>query len=140
MQEQEQIPPLSEGSLELLYSIAYRHLTGGQYHEAEKLLYSIVMFSPKNVKFWKALAFVQQKQRLYDEAWATYAVISSLQPSDPEPYLRAAECYFASDRVTDGLEALKEVEARIKHAPQLKLELTRLQQAWATHKKPRKPC
>ncbi len=131
---------LSTQSLEYLYSIAYSHVAGARFLEAEKLIYTLVIHAPQNVKFWKALALVQQKQRKYDEAWATYAFVSGLSPEDPEPYLRAAECYFADGKVTDGLDALKEVEARIKNAPKYQVELTRLQEAWKKKKPARKPC
>jgi type III secretion system low calcium response chaperone LcrH/SycD len=134
------IESLSPQSLELLYSIAYSHVVGARFQEAEKLFYSLVIHAPENVKFWKALAHVQQKLLKYDEAWATYALVSNLSPEDPEPYLRAAECYFADGKVTDGLDALKEVEHRIQNAPKYQVELTRLQQAWQKKKPSRKPC
>lgn len=131
----EQKADISKDSLEVLYSVAYQHLRGGQFLEAEKLLYSLVIFEPTSTKYWKALAFAQQKQKQYDEACATYALISKMNPEDPEPYLRVAECFFSTGEVNSGIEALGEAEARIQQAPKYRLELTRLQEAWITRKR-----
>lgn len=125
---------LSSESLELLYCLAYNHIKGGRYDEAEKILYSVVMSAPDDVNFWKALAFTQQKQKKFNEACATYALASALKPEDPEPYLRTAECLFSSGEIITGIEALGEVEKRIKNAPKLKPELDRLKEAWTKRK------
>ncbi len=122
---------LSKSSLEALYSAAYQYLTIGNYSESEKLLYTVVLFGSKNIKYWKALAFVQQKQKKFNEACATYAIISTLNPNDPEPYLRAAECFFCNGDIPMGLEGLKEAGARIEYAPEHKLALSRMKEAWA---------
>lgn len=122
----------STNVLETLYAMAYQHLSSERYHEGEQLLHSLVMMEPNSQKYWKALAFAQQKQRQYDEACATYAVVSSLNPDDPEPYLRAAECYFSVGDTTNGLEALQEAEKRISCTPQLQRELTALKESWTT--------
>lgn len=124
----------SSANNEILYLLAYQHLSSQRYTEGERLLYTLVMLEPRSQKYWKALAFAQQKQMQYDEACATYAVISELDPQDPEPYLRAAECYFSKGDSSNGLEALTEAESRISYNIKLSGEIRKLKNAWLTKK------
>lgn len=132
MPEEEATMSFSKKSLDALYAMAYQHLSSDRFSEGEKLLYSLVMLEPDSIMYWKALGFAQQKQKHFDEACATYAVISTLDPADPEPYLRAAECYFSTSDSKNGMEALHEAEKRIAHSPRLLRELTKLKEAWTT--------
>ena len=125
---------LSEDNRQVLYMLAYAHLSKERYSEGERLLYTLVMLEPTSPKYWKALAFAQQKQLQYDEACATYAIISELEPKDPEPYLRAAECYLSKGDQKNGLEALLEAETRIAYNTQLRREIYRLKEAWTGKK------
>ncbi len=123
---------LSQDSLDVLYATAYEHITTGKFQEGEKLLYSLVLLEPESTKYWKALAFAQQKQGIYQEACATYSIVSSLKPDDPEPYLRAAECFFSMGERDSGFKGLHEAEKRIQHSPALAGELALLKNVWST--------
>lgn len=134
MQQSELAERYSSNSKEALYALAFSHLEKERYRDGELLLYALVMIEPESIKYWKAIAFAQQKQKHYDEACSTYALISDLVPDDPEPYLRAAECYFSKEDRQNGLEALAEADRRISHSPELKRDLDRLKQAWSNPK------
>jgi predicted Zn-dependent protease len=132
MPEEEATVTFSKKTLDALYAMAYQHLSSNRFSEGEKLLYSLVMLEPDSTTYWKALGFAQQKQNHFEEACATYAIISSINPDDPEPYLRVAECYFSTGDSKNGLEALHEAEQRLAHAPNLERELNKLKEAWTT--------
>ena len=61
----------------------------------DELFEFLVLFDHLSTKYWFALGAVQQAQKDYQKAIASYGYSSFLDLENPKPQLHAAECYLA---------------------------------------------
>ena len=70
---------ITNDELEAVYSLGFGYYTTGHL----------------STKYWFALGAVQQAQKDYQKAIASYGYSSFLDLENPKPQLHAAECYLA---------------------------------------------
>ena len=86
---------ITNDELEAVYSLGFGYYTTGKFEEAQKLFEFLVLFDHLSTKYWFALGAVQQAQKDYQKAIASYGYSSFLDLENPKPQLHAAECYLA---------------------------------------------
>lgn len=127
------LPKLSFDTIEGIYHYAYQYYIHGKYPEAVKFFRFLTLVDTQQKKHWMGLGAALQMSKEYEEALHTYSVSAILEERDPYVHLYAADCFFALDRVNEGLGAL---ESAIKAAKMKKLyqsllpELEVLREAW----------
>ena len=102
---------ITNDELEAVYSLGFGYYTTGKFEEAQKLFEFLVLFDHLSTKYWFALGAVQQAQKDYQKAIASYGYSSFLDLENPKPQLHAAECFLAlgdKRNAASSLEALNE--------------------------------
>ncbi len=106
---------ITNDELEAVYSLGFGYYTTGKFEEAQKLFEFLVLFDHLSTKYWFALGAVQQAQKDYQKAIASYGYSSFLDLENPKPQLHAAECYLALGDKGNAASALLALE---QYAPQ----------------------
>ena len=86
---------ITNEELEAVYSLGFGYYSTGRFDDAQKLFQFLVLFDHLNTKYWFALGAVQQAQKDYQKAIASYGYSSFLDLENPKPQYHAAECYLA---------------------------------------------
>ncbi|NMK47572.1 SycD/LcrH family type III secretion system chaperone [Achromobacter sp. Bel] len=81
--------------LEVIYALAYAHVTQRQYAQALPMFAFLSQYGPTRKHYLAGLALCLQMQARYDEAIRIYSLIGTLFPVTPEAVLRVAECQLA---------------------------------------------
>lgn len=104
----ENLPALSDGVVEGIYSFAYTYYEKGFYKESEVLFRLLTALRIRSVKYWKGLAAVFQMRKMYPEAIEAYgwAAVNDKELIDPYPHFHAAECLYTLNDLKKGLQAL----------------------------------
>ena len=90
-----EVKGISNEELESVYSLGFSYYRTGKFEDAQKLFEFLVLFDHLSTKYWFALGAVQQAQKDYQKAIASYGYSSFLDLENPKPQLHAAECYLA---------------------------------------------
>lgn len=109
----ENLPALSDGVVEGIYSFAYTYYEKGLYEEAEVLFRLLTALRMRSVKYWKGLGAAFQMRKKYPEAIEAYgwAAVNDKELADPYPHFHAAECLYSSNEIKRGLQALNSAKA-----------------------------
>jgi len=102
---------ITNDELEAVYSLGFGYYNTGKFGEAQKLFEFLVLFDHLSSKYWFALGAVQQAQKDYQKAIASYGYSSFLDLENPKPQLHAAECYLAlgdRERAASAILALEQ--------------------------------
>jgi type III secretion system low calcium response chaperone LcrH/SycD len=81
--------------LEVIYALAYAHVTQRQYAQALRMFAFLSLYGPTRKHYLAGLALCLQMQARYDEAIRIYSLIETLFPVAPDAMLRVAECQLA---------------------------------------------
>lgn len=90
-----------------IYLAGFEQYASGSYAEASSLFSSLVLASPHEGKFWRALASSKQMEAKYEEALRAWALVSLQDDLDPVPHFHAAECLTAMEQREEALKALE---------------------------------
>jgi len=101
---------ISREELEAVYSLGFTHYRTGRYEDAAKLFQFLVLFDHLNAKYWLALGAVQQVEKDFRGAIASYGYASFLDLENPKPQLHAAECFLAIGDRENAASALLALE------------------------------
>lgn len=99
---------LTDGEMEVIYTLAYNQYSQQQFAEAEKTFRVLLIHDHLNQKFWMGLGATRQKLQDFEGALVAYSMIAELGGKDPRVPLHAAECFMALgmyDEAMSGLEA-----------------------------------
>lgn len=109
----ENLPILSDGVVEGIYSFAYNYYEKGFYEEAEVLFRLLTALRMRSSKYWKGLGAAFQMRKKYPEAIEAYgwAAVNDKELTDPYPHFHAAECLYSSNEIKRGLQALNSAKA-----------------------------
>lgn len=127
------LPKLSSETIEGIYHFAYQFYLNGKYAESIKFFRFLTLVDTGTKKHWMGLGAALQMQKEYTQAIHTYSVAAILDELDPYVHLYAAECFFALEKVNDGIVAL---DSALKAAKLKKMfaklipELNLLKEAW----------
>ncbi|MBR0197315.1 MAG: SycD/LcrH family type III secretion system chaperone [Kiritimatiellae bacterium] len=110
-----EIKGVSNDELEAVYSLGFGYYQTGRFSDAQKLFEFLVLFDHLSAKYWFALGAVQQAQKDYQKAIASYGYSSFLDLENPKPQLHAAECYLALGDKENAASAIMALE---QYAPQ----------------------
>ena len=97
---------LTDSSMEAVYAVAYNEFQASRFEEAHRLFVFLCMFDHLNQKYWMALGACRFAAQNYGAAAAAYGVAGMIDDADPEPPLRAADCYLADGDIETAVEAL----------------------------------
>ena len=102
--------------IEEIHHIAFYLYQDQQYDKAIHFFRLLTTINPLETKYWKGLGASLQLSNKYEEAIESYISAILLSPIKPDPYLyiHAADCYFALNRVKQGLKALDGARASAK--------------------------
>ena len=101
---------ITNDELEAVYSLGFGYYTTGKFAEAQKLFEFLVLFDHLNTKYWFALGAVQQAQKQFQKAIASYGYSSFLDLENPKPQYHAAECFLALGDKTNAASAIMALE------------------------------
>lgn len=83
---------LTGEQLEVIYAMAYAHVTQGQYEQALPIFAILGNYGPTRKHYLLGMALCLQMCQRYDEAIRVYSMADVLFPGGPELALRVAEC------------------------------------------------
>ena len=101
---------ITNDELEAVYSLGFGYYTTGRFADAQKLFEFLVLFDHLSTKYWFALGAVQQAQKDYQKAIASYGYSSFLDLENPKPQYHAAECYLALGDKANAASAIMALE------------------------------
>ena len=101
---------ITNEELEAVYSLGFGYYSTGKFEDAQKLFEFLVLFDHLNTKYWFALGAVQQAQKDYQKAIASYGYSSFLDLENPKPQLHAAECLLAMGDKGNAASAIMALE------------------------------
>jgi type III secretion system low calcium response chaperone LcrH/SycD len=104
------IEGITDAQLEAAYAVAFNLYKSEQFGDARELFRFLCMHRHRDPRFWMGLGATEQLAGNLQEALHAYALCAMLDETDPQPSLRAGEC-FRQQGNTDG--ALKALEACI---------------------------
>jgi len=110
-----EVKGISNEELEAVYSLGFGYYRTGKFEDAQKLFEFLVLFDHLSAKYWFALGAVQQAQKNYEKAVASYGFSSFLDLENPKPQYHAAECFLA---LGDKANAASAILALEQYAPQ----------------------
>lgn len=82
--------------IEAVYLFAHNAYQQRRYDDARKLFHFLAENDHTESRFWMGLGASLQMTACYAQALAAYGVAAVLDATNPEPPLRAAECYLAT--------------------------------------------
>ena len=82
-----------------------------EYEQAEKELISITKRFPDYVEVWEALGDLYQRWDKPDEAEEVYTLLITLNPENPDYYIKRGEVYLVQDRVNEARTDLERAVA-----------------------------
>ncbi|MDE0659718.1 MAG: SycD/LcrH family type III secretion system chaperone [Gammaproteobacteria bacterium] len=95
--------------MEAVYAFAHNAYRQGKYEDAAKLFHFLAENDHTDGRFWMGLGACLHMTGGHDQAVAAYAVAAVLDATNPEPPLRAAECYLATGALDGARKALDAV-------------------------------
>lgn len=99
----------TDDEMEAVYSFAHNAFRQRKYEDARKLFQFLAENDHTESRYWMGLAACYQMTRGYEQAVTAYGVTALLDATDPQPPLRACECYLAMQDPESGRKALDAV-------------------------------
>ena len=100
---------LSNEQLEVIYALAYAHVTQGQYAQALPVFSILATYGPTRRHYLAGLALCLEQCERYEEAISMYSLLITLFPGSPEPALQIAECLLMIGRTAEAADELDRV-------------------------------
>lgn len=100
---------LSAEQLEVIYALAYAHVTQGQYAQALPVFTILATYGPTRKHYLAGLALCLQQCGRYEEAIRMYSLLTVLFPDSPEPALQVVECLLMLGREGEAVDELDRV-------------------------------
>jgi type III secretion system low calcium response chaperone LcrH/SycD len=128
-----ELPKLPADTIEGVYHFAYQFYLNGKYAEAIQFFRFLTLVDTCQRKHWMGLGAALQMQKEYEQAIHTYSVAAVLEAKEPYVHIYAADCFFALERIEEGMQALNSALkiAGLKNRYQpLIPELQLLRDAW----------
>jgi len=89
------------------YEAACRLLQKKRYSEAADAFFFLTMLDPTSFCYWLNLGLAEQMQERYVEALDSLGMATLLNMDDPTPHVYAAECYIASNKLSQAIDSLR---------------------------------
>lgn len=125
---------LNTETKEGIYHFAYQFYLNGKYADAVKFFRFLTRVDIGQKKHWMGLGAAQQMQKEYEQAIQAYSVAALLDELDPHVHIHAAECFFALEKLEEGITALNSAKKAAKsQLPELDL----LSETWEKRLKER---
>lgn len=97
---------LTPDSMEVIYLVAYNHYNAGKYEDAEKVFRLLTTLNHFERKYWKGLAAARESLKQFEPALQCYGYLGMMDPYDPYPAFKAAQCLLALGRPKDAESGL----------------------------------
>lgn len=97
---------LSEEEVKQRYTYAYHLFEQHQYKDALEIFSYLAALNPAAKYLWLAMASTQVRMGDLEGALKNYALLTLLDPADPEPYYYAAFCHSDLQQRDDLIKAL----------------------------------
>jgi type III secretion system low calcium response chaperone LcrH/SycD len=107
---------LSVEQMEVIYALAYAHVTQGQYAQALPVFSILATYGPTRKHYIAGLALCLQMCERYEEAISMYSLLIMLNPDALEPALQVAECMLMMGRAAEAADELDRVLRAITEA------------------------
>ncbi len=127
------LPTLSGETKEGLYQYAYRFYENGKYQDAINFFRFLTLVGTQVKKHWVGLGAAQQMNKQYQDAIHSYSIAAILDVKDPYIHVYAADCFFAVEDISHGIDALNAAQKIVEKSKKYKKllpELTILREAW----------
>ncbi|MYE14180.1 MAG: CesD/SycD/LcrH family type III secretion system chaperone [Gammaproteobacteria bacterium] len=99
----------TDDEMEAVYSFAHNAFQQRKYGDASKLFYFLAENDHTESRFWMGLGASLQMTGGFEQALAAYGVAAVLDATNPQPPLRACECYLALQDLPSARKALDAV-------------------------------
>jgi type III secretion system low calcium response chaperone LcrH/SycD len=103
----EQLLGMTEAEMTSRYAYAFNLFDRGVYKDALEIFSYLTVLNPMKKKYWLAIAATRVRMEDYEGALKSYAMISLLDPNDPESYYYSAFCYLALQYKGEAVKSLK---------------------------------
>lgn len=103
---------LSDGLIEGIYGHAYRLYNSGKYKDASQLFRLLIVLNPTAAKYPLGLAACFHMLKEYENAIATYTMVSLIDIDSPLPFYHASDCYIQLGDITSAIVNLQMTVAR----------------------------
>jgi type III secretion system low calcium response chaperone LcrH/SycD len=97
---------LSAQQLEVIYALAYAHVSQQQYAQALPVFAFLAHYGPTRQHYLAGLALCLQMSERYEEAVRIYSLIITLFPDAAVAALRIAECELAQGQLAQARQTL----------------------------------
>lgn len=108
---------LTSEQLEVIYAMAYAHVTLRQFSRALPIFTILVTYGPTRKHYLNGLALCMQMCNRLDEAIALYSLVGTLYPDSVEAMLQVVECEMLQGGLAQADAALQLVEACLAEKP-----------------------
>lgn len=98
---------LSDAQLEVIYALAYTHVTQGQYAQAMPIFAMLATYGSTRKHYIAGLALCLQHCGRCEEAIITYSFLITLYPDSLEAAVQSAECQLSLGRPDEAAEQLR---------------------------------
>ena len=128
---------LTEQAMEGVYAMAYNTFRAGKYENAHKLFVFLAVYDHLTQKYWMGLGACRYNMGHYQGALEAYGMAQVIDPEDPRPQLRGAECFLALNRRDQAVAALQVYLEMAKNAPKEVANVKRARALLAALTKPK---
>ena len=101
--------------IKLIYSIAHKYYTIGEYHQSEELFINLVIARPTEKIFWHSLASSRQMLANYSEALVCWGICALLDSENPNYHIYGAECLCSINEIDSAYEALSHAKTLLNN-------------------------
>jgi type III secretion system low calcium response chaperone LcrH/SycD len=98
---------LTDEAMEGVYALAYNTFRAGKFENAHKLFMFLAVYDHLTQKYWMGLGACRYNLGYYDMALEAYGMAQVIDPADPRPQLRGAECCLALNHRESAIAALR---------------------------------
>lgn len=99
----------TDDEMEAVYSFAHNAYQQRRYQDAKRLFYFLAENDHTESRFWMGLGASHQMTGEYEQALTAYGVAAVLDATNPQPPLRACECFLMLRDWNAGRKALDAV-------------------------------
>lgn len=114
---------LSKDQLEALYSVGHQALAAGQPEKAKDAFIQLIQIDPMDERFVYMLGLSCQMLGEIEHAAKVYVQFIARDATNPEGYLRLAECLLAAGEVTEARDTFRTARNMAEGKPEFAVSL-----------------
>lgn len=118
---------VTEEQMKAIYAWGYELQKRRQFEKATRVFEYLCYLNHYDAGSWTAMGFCREKRNLYQKALQAYVMAGTLEPKNPIPPLRAAECLLRLGHLAPAKKAAKRAIQLAGDEPQFQQRRDRAQ-------------